>query len=636
MKKKLVVLLLAAVLCFLGAGTALAYNESPMLRVMVAAGELPPLEERLPEVPAVLEPLEEIGRFGGTVRVFSTDPNPWNDLDTSPKITGSLLGFPKDKLVPEPNLALGYELSEDNMTFTLYLRKGVKWSDGVPFTVDDIMFMLEDMIWHEQVSTYPQHQGVERLVKIDDYTIRFELRTPNPMIRYTMTGFGGSEWTTFMPKHYLKKWHIDYNPEADELAKEEGFETWYDCLDFHMDWAPINDINKPTLHPWVLKEFTTTFKVFERNPYYWKVDTAGNQLPYIDRIVSTIVDREVYHLKIITGETDIAYFKTSFANYPLYKESEEEGNYRVVLIPSKNASEVAFSFNQNHPIPELRELNQDVRYRRALSLAINRQEISDSVYFGLAIPFQVTKVLPTDSHYKKSWGESYIEYDPEEANRLLDEVGLTERDKNGFRIGPDGETLLLLLEYRNENVTVLELVKEYWEAVGVKVLLKGLAGGLWGLCKSYIEHDVLVFGLLGVADIGGSGGPVFGYTGIDFAVAWGHWLEAERDIEEGRKTLADFEGGVLPGEEPPDEIKQLREWQKLRGQTEIESEEFWELTGKMLDWQAENLPIIGTVGMAPRIYIAKKNIGNVPTAYWTGDSWMGDLSFAAIQLFFKD
>lgn len=633
--KKLTVVLLAAVICFLGAGAALAYNEAPMLRVLVAAGELPPVEERLPEVPAVLEPNEEIGQYGGTIQVFGIGPGPWNDLGTAPKITGSLLGFSKDEMVPEADLALGYEVSEDKKSFTLYLRKGLKWSDGVPFTVDDIIFMFEDLVWNEAVSTYNPHPPIKRLVKIDDYTVRLESDEPYPNLKYSMAGWGGAQWTAFQPKHYLKKWHIDYNPNAEELAKEEGFETWYDCLDLHMDWAPIRDVNKPTLYPWVLKQTTTTFKVFERNPYYYMVDTAGNQLPYIDRIVSTLVDREVYHLKIMSGEADVAYWNTSFANFPLYKESEEQGNYRVVLIASKNSSQVAFSFNLNHPIPELRKLNQDVRFRRALSLAINRQEINESVYFGLATPFQATNALPTQSHYQKNWGESYIEYDPDEANRLLDEAGLTERDKNGFRIGPDGETLLMLLEYRTENVTVLELVKEYWEDVGVKVMLKGLAGGLWGQRKGSIDHDVLVYGFLGQADIGGVG-PVFGYTGIDFAVAWGHWLEAKRDIEAGKKTLADFEGGVLPGEEPPDDIKQLNEWAKLREKAELGSEEYFKWFGKLLDWQAENLPIIGTVGMAPILYIAKNNIGNVPTAYRIDESWMGHLSTSAIQLFFKD
>ena len=257
------------------------------------------------------------------------------------------------------------------------------------------------------------------------------------------------------------------------------------------------------------------------------------------------------------------------------------------------------------------------------------------MYFGLAVPFQVTKSLPTDEHYKKSWGESYIEYDPDEANRLLDEAGLTERDKNGFRIGPDGETLLLLVEYRQENVTVLELVKEYWETVGVKVMLKGLAGGLFGQRKVSIEHDVLVYGFLAPPDISGAA-TVFGYTGNDFAVAWGQWLEAEWAIEAGKKTLADYEGGMMPGEEPPDDIKQLSEWSKLRTETELGSEDFWELSGKMNDWQAENLPIIGTVGMAPLLYIAKNNIGNVPQAYRVDESWIGHLSSGAIQLFFKD
>ncbi|GAH31514.1 unnamed protein product, partial [marine sediment metagenome] len=226
---------------------------------------------------------------------------------------------------------------------------------------------------------------------------------------------------------------------------------------------PTGDINKPTLQPWMFKEFTFTYRVFERNPYYYAVDQAGNQLPYIDKIVSTIVDTEVYQMKVIAGEADVAWCETHFANYPLYKENEEEGGYRTILMPGIKGSEVAYALNLNHPDPIMRKIFQDIRFRRALSLAINREEINDTVYFGFAVPRQAT-IIPTARYYKEEWGEKhpYARYDPDEANRLLDEMGLTERDKDGFRKRPDGKTALLIIEYGADlgqtRTTVHELV----------------------------------------------------------------------------------------------------------------------------------------------------------------------------------
>ena len=182
------------------------------------------------------------------------------------------------------NLAAGFEFSADKSSFTLHLRDGVKWSDGHPFTADDFVFMFEDMHWNENVSTWPQFEPVKRVIKVDDLTVRFESDTPYPLIALKMTTWNGSDWVSYHPRHYLEKWHINHNPKAEEVAKEEGFDTWWEALYAHYWWAPLTDIDKPTLQPWALTETTTERKVFERNPYYWKVDTAGNQLPYVDGV----------------------------------------------------------------------------------------------------------------------------------------------------------------------------------------------------------------------------------------------------------------------------------------------------------------------------------------------------------------
>ena len=289
-----------------------------------------------------------------------------------------------------------------------------------------------------------------------------------------MTTWNGSDWVSYHPRHYLEKWHINHNPKAEEVAKEEGFDTWWEALYAHYWWAPLTDIDKPTLQPWVLTETTTERKVFERNPYYWKVDTAGNQLPYIDGVIAAIVDKEVYQLKVISGEADVAYVQTSFEDFSLYKENEARGDYRVIPVPGIYGSEVMFGLNQNDPDPALRTLFQDLRFRRALSLAINRAEINDIVYYGLLVPRQAT-ILPSASFFEEEWAQANAAYDTDGADALLDEMGLTARDGDGFRIGEDGQAVLLLVEYSTgelvDPTTTLELVKEYWEAIGLKVLL---------------------------------------------------------------------------------------------------------------------------------------------------------------------
>ncbi len=645
MRRTLVLLLLVGTICFLGTATGLAFNEAPMFRTMVAAGELPPIEERIPADPVVREPLEEIGQYGGTMHVFATDDTPWNDMQGTER-GNYLLRTGKDFNI-EGGLAKSYTLSDDYKTFTLYLREGTKWSDGAPFTADDIVFIFEDMHWNDQVTSSLKFPGVVGIEKIDDYTVRFQMGEPSPIVVMEMARWPGGGWSAFAPKHYLKKWHIKYNPDADKLAVEEGFENWYNALNWHSSTMPQRDVNKPTMYPWQLTEFTTTIKRYVRNPYYPTVDTAGNQLPYIDEVVAHIVTADVYQLKILSGEADVAWFGTLFNNYPLYKEGEQAGDYRAVLIPGLLGAEVGFGINLNVPDPVVRELNQDKRFRQALSLSLNREEINEAVYFGFGTPRQAT-ILPTASYYKEEWGESYAAYDPDAANRLLDEIGLTERDGKGFRIGPDGKTVVLLVEFSLESdkvapMTLLELAKEYWEAVGLKTSLKSEAWNYYAERRASVDHGIVADGLGKVAEetnysYSRSGSDLIPPGGdFGWANAWGEWINAEYAVSIGRIKLEDYEGGKLPGEEPPADIKELVGWLNARTRTEFKSEEYMDLSEKFFDWHAENVVIIGTVGMVPLVYIAKNNVGNVPTKYGKGGEyhWVGDLNHYDEQLFFK-
>ena len=616
------------------------YNEAPMLAELVAAGELPPVDERLPDEPKVKDVVEEIGQYGGTINAFAINMDSWNDMTEVIGGSSFLLDLTADNEIV-PDLAKGYELAADGNSMTLSLRPGAKWSDGHPFTADDIVFMFEDMHWNAEVSTWNLYGRVNRIRKLDDYTVRFEMDTPYPVLPVVMVTWPGGEIATYAPKHYLQKWHIKYNPDAATIAKEEGFDHWWEAFNSHQIFYPTTDTDQPTTMPWKFETQTATVKYFERNPYFYQVDPEGNQLPYVDDVVVTAVNKEVYQAKIMSGEADIAVASTTMENYSLYKENEQQGGYRVIAVPGVNSSEAGFSINQNHPDPELRKIFNDVRFRQALSTALNREEMNETVYFGLGTPRQAT-TMPSSTFYNPAWGEAhpYVNYDPQTANALLDEIGLTARDADGFRLGPDGKTLVLLVEYPEAftDPTMFELMQEYWEDVGLKISIKGeLAWAIYNERTRNVDHMIMVQGYGTVGEISFLVEPFRPRVhGLKEAPAWETWLEADRDVNYLKtKTLADFEGGKFPGEEPPEHIKEQFYRVERATTLPLGSPEYTELMREIYDYNAEYLYHMGTIGMAPKLHIVDNNLRNVPAAFGA-DAEVGlELFYEAQQFFWK-
>jgi len=612
MRKLIIVVFLSGVISLLGITSALAYNEAPMLRTKVAAGELPPVEERLPEEPVVVEPFEEIGQYGGTIHVFAPDPYAWSDLQPGQaEYWDSLFRRTKDGRGSEPNIAKGYEYSEDMKTFTIYLRKGLKWSDGAPFTADDIVFQFEDVYGNDELTPikpldWSAGGELVKVRKVDDYTVRFETSVPAPLIYAKLFRSNCCQANVYNPKHYLKKWHIKYNPEADKLAKEEGYDHWWQAFSFHaQNFFQQEDLNLPRMLPWVMKKKTSSTQLFERNPYYWRVDSAGNQLPYVDRVLNMIVDAEVYQLKAISGEADFALRHLSLRNYPLYKENEEKGDYRVILHPSANTSNLVLGFNLNTSDLVLRKLYHDIRFRQALSLAINRDEINEEFFFGKAVPCNVAPCR-SNSYFKKEWAEYYAQYDPETANRLLDEMGL-KRGKDGFRLRPDGKRLELLIECSSPGFTpILELIKEYWEAVGVKVALKLLSDKLRSERETSPDHGLIAWSRYTGTEIKAYTYPWSDFWDggqLSFFPQWGRWGTL---YPEGAKYTQPED--VVTYEEVKRYYEQLRKWQTTR----MGSKEYMEQAEKIFDYFCTQLWCIGTVGYAPFPVIVKNNLRNIP------------------------
>ncbi len=446
------------------------FQEAPMLRTKVAAGELPPLEERLTEDAMVVEPEKEIGIYGGTLYITTQHgPTGWHIKHTwlyEPHILRT-----PDLEYTYPNLIKGYEFSDDGKTVTMFLRKGLKWSDGYPATADDVMFFWEGIIGSDELFAAKPFAFIvagelAHVEKIDDYTVSFQFAAPHSKFMHIWPRVD-----LYAPKHFLEKYHIKYNPEANELAKEEGLDHWYQLL-IRLLWIR-NVVGVPTLEPWVLKSLTTTDALYERNPYYWKIDTAGNQLPYIDRMaVKQIANPEAYKMSVITGETDFALFYLTLEDYPLVKKNEQKGDYEVRLWNQNYNGAVLYNIYQSHEDPVIRKILQDVRFRQALSLALDRNEINELIFFGKGTPSQFA-LPPTSKYYVPETWQAYAQYDPEEANRLLDEMGLKWNKEHTYRLRPDDKTLSLKIEgspiQQTPTLATAELAKDYWEAIGIKV-----------------------------------------------------------------------------------------------------------------------------------------------------------------------
>ncbi len=611
------------------------FNEAPTLKVKVAAGELPPVERRLPPEPVVIKPLEEVGQYGGTVHLVIDAPNRMYGDPQCFITPEGILGIGTDYKSVVPALAKDWEFSKDGKTLTLFLRKGIKWSDGVPFTADDLMFWYEDVLLNDELTPVKSQQWkpggkLMKMEKVDDYTVRLHFAAPYPIIVLELAHYSGGEGGFYWPKHYLKQFHPRYTPieKLEKMAKDEGYDYWYQLFR-RKAWAASGGITLnpelPTLNPFVLKERGPENLIFERNPYYWKVDTAGNQLPYIDRVfISVVSDLEMVNAKIITGAVDFGLFGTQVPKYPLYKANAEKGNYRVLDYHKSDGADIFFDFNLCSKDPVLRKIFRDVRFRRAMSLAINREEINDTLYFGMATPRAMT-VIPYSKYFEPEFAKAYAEYDPKKANALLDEIGLDKRDKEGYRLRPDGKRLVLIIEHCEPSdmaTPITEMVREYWAALGIQVKIKLDTRELLSTRAAANEIDVSEWtgsrSIFTFPKEPLNWTPVRPGDEVIWSNEWSRWY-----VTEGKA-----------GEEPPEEIKELHElWEKMK--TTMDEEERIRLGKELLRRGAENVWTIGTVGMAPKPCVVRKNLRNIPKTALKGYDIMRLVPRHPEQFFFK-
>ncbi|MCR4427327.1 MAG: ABC transporter substrate-binding protein, partial [Firmicutes bacterium] len=571
------------------------YKEAPMLAELVAAGKLPPVEKRLPKEPLVVKPLEGIGRYGGTLSGAHTNPNVFEGW--VPNSFEGLIAMSPDMRQFVPNLATSWELDEANKTIVLHLREGVKWSDGEPFTADDVVFYCEDVRMNTELIPNPPTSGIVGVEKIDEYTVRMKYACPDVLSLLVNGGY------TIYPKHFYKQFHAKYADKAklEELMKQNNVDSWVDLFWKMADAHPVSfctaPVEVPVLSPWRIEKRELGNITTVRNPYYWKVDPDGNQLPYIDRQYCALVqDTEALKLKVIAGEVGFEGLHTVMADYPLFKQNEEQGGYVVKLWLSNFAGNIALMFNQCAKDPDKRELFRNRDFRIAMSLGLDREEFNRVLYLGKGLIMQATS-LPGTDYYVEEAAKAYIEYDPEKANQMLDELGLDQRDSDGFRMYK-GKRLVINFEYWDGHGMgpAAELVADMWRtAVHVNIQTKAVERSLLNEHWQADEYDLSTW--IVARNTQKQFWPYYSVAGIGescMGFAWGKWYQTK-----GKE-----------GEEPVEEMKkQLERWDALQT---APTEERIRLGQEINKSQGENLWAIGTVGAAPMPIVFHKDLANVP------------------------
>jgi peptide/nickel transport system substrate-binding protein len=511
-----------------------------------------------------------------------------------------------------PNIAESIEASDDGTTYTIHLRKGMKWSDGEPYTTDDLMFWYEDVFLNEDLPTaFPASMVVDgenpTVEQVDDHTLRITFPSANSLFLENLAHISG-ETMVGAPKHYLEQFHETYNPEAQQLAEESGFADWQEL--FAARNGTWENSERPTLYPWIL-EFAVgegERVVAKRNPYYWKVDPDGRQLPYLDEVVCDVIEDEaVMLLKAQNGELDMqVYHINTLPNKPVLAQSREAGDYHFVDLISGDMNTVMISMNLTHNDDTLREIFQNKEFRIGLSHAINRQEIIDTVFQQQGEPAQ-TAPRPESDYYDEEFTKQYTEYDVDLANQYLDQAGYDDRDGDNFRLGPDGNRIRFSVDlaggYLN-HIDSMELVREYWREVGIDMQLSVMDRSLQNLRKDGNEHDVSVWDAdAGLRDAVLNPKMVMPFNlGSRFAISWANW----------------YAGGE-PQEEPPEAPKRQMELYDELAAT-VDPDERVELFREIVRISKEEFYAIGISLPMGNYGIVRNNFHNVPDNMF--DAWM--------------
>ncbi len=586
--------------------TEVRYAEAPVLAEKAKAGGLPPIEERLPLEPRVIPVAEEIGQYGGVWHRCAVGVSDAGIINSRLSYE-CLVRWNDDGSGVVPNVAKAFEINADATEFTFHLREGMKWSDGEPFTADDVVFyVVDDLMNAERNPTLPKryrdpiNQEPLAVEKVDDYTFKVIYKSPYGLFIQVLAGPSALDWTV-RPKHYLTQFHPTYavKEELEAKIKAANFTNWWELFGNRADWQ---NAEIPHIWPWLPTRVPPDVPIVcERNPYYWKVDAEGNQLPYIDSVQFDIVENaDLLNMKAVAGEIDCQFRHIMWANYPLFVENAQQGDYRVMKWTLAEGSNALLHPNMNHGDAGLRELMQTKDFRIALSVAIDRKAINELAYQGFGSPRQAA-LVPQCPYYKPEHETKYAELDIAKGNELLDGIGLTAKDDEGFRLRKDGTPLSVTFEYApvfGPWRDVVNMVCEQWKEIGIRGIPKeedrtlfaerATAGlemdmGIWTMDRCFTPLIEPLYFM-----------PISGGTPPSTAREWVQWNDTRG----------------AQGTEPPEDVRaQFALYEEIKGAT---PDILPGLAQQFFDNASEAIWFIGTVGVLPHVGIVKNNFRNVP------------------------
>ena len=594
--------------------TPTTFSEAPELAKRVAAGELPPVEDRLPEEPLIIPPIERIGQYGGTWRRGFTGLDT-NNMDRI--IHDHLIYFDLDGYALMAHIAKSWDISEDGTTFTFHLRQGMKWSDGAPFTADDFVFAFEDVTLNDNIIpvkfSYTKANGqLFKVEKLDETTVRYTFHKPNYVFIENVAGLnvGGQfvrRWQSplYAPRHYLMQFLPKYTPlsELQNKIKATGDRSWVQL--FKRMASPHRNREIPVVGPWkMVTPITSENYSLERNPYYFAVDPEGNQLPYIDKIVMRFFeDTEVFNARVMAGEVDMQHRHIRLDKVPVLKREADKGDYRVLFWPNLGGSDGIIYVNQTwRGDTEIEKWLRSRDFRIALSLAIDREEIHESIFLGMGkprafLPFPNNPYYPGPEYEKK-----HAVRNLEQSNAILDAIGLDKKDSEGYRLRTDNnERLTITLSIPTQALvdfqSIAELLVNHWNDVGLKLHLSVEGGGYYGRRRGNNEHQ------LNMGSSGGSENP-WTYPNMTIPILRGAFAPLI-----GLWYLTDGQKGVAPSGDLKHLLEIFEEGNSLPKAMRTElGKELWRI-------HSNNLYVIGTVGQTPAlngVVVVKNNFRNVP------------------------
>jgi peptide/nickel transport system substrate-binding protein len=606
---------------FVHAQTPTQFKESPQLAARVTAKEVAPVVDRLGSEPAVIKPNDRVGKYGGVIR---TALRGGGDHNAILRVVGNqgLVRWNLRMTGVEPGVAKSWAVSNNGAVYTFALRKGMKWSDGKPFTADDVMFSMNDLLLNKEFyPSVPGRYSVKdvpvKVEKVDDLNVRFTFSAPYPLFLQSLAAPLGQHPTLFQ-RAYCSQFHPKY-AVADALAgliKAGNHKDWaalmrQRCGDIEIParWATLD---RPTLDPWVITEpyrGGATRVVMKRNPYFWQVDTSGQQLPYVDELQFAVIsDVETIMLKTIGGEFDLMLRHiTSVNNKPVLAENKTKARIEFVELEGTSASNVGLYFNLTNKNPQLRELFRNKEFRMAVSHAVNRKEIIESIYLGTGEAYQVG---PQPSHplHNKQLSYQYLTHNPKLSNELLDKIGLKNKDAQGNRLFADGKKVFFTVDFpvnNPETGDLLNLVKRDLKLVGIDMSINAVERSLFYDRAAKNDHDV------GATLVPGGLDP----TEEMRAIVADHPIDSRQSLEWQKW----FESNGKLGQEPTASMKKRFEWlEQWRGAATPTVGEA--LFKQILQEAANEFEVVGMVRTFGSPGVRRNNLRNVPSSMvnaWT-------------------